>query len=153
MIADALDTKFLGVCGCVKIMSEVQGRRFSIDVFAHHGLGGGGRLEGSSINTVARLKDICIADIYIQGHDHKAWTKKSDIILQPVLNNKTGKLEIKERVSLLARSGSFLRSYMPGEASYAVDAGYKPGALGAPEIHINPMREGTRLNVEITGTA
>ena len=67
-----LGTKFLGVCSFIRLSVLLKDRpacRHCIDIFAHHGLGGG-RLAGSTFNTVERMQSVAEADIYLMGHDH-----------------------------------------------------------------------------------
>jgi hypothetical protein len=152
-LANLLGVPFLGVCAVIRLALDSHGKRTAVDIFAHHGTGGNGYTEGNSINQVARLRSIVIADIYIEGHDHDKWTKPGKPILVPSLNHKTGELEIRERVPLLVRSGSFLKAYEPNARSYIVDTARTPCQLGTVEIQIRLKRSATTISYEIKGVA
>ena len=156
-LANLLDVPFLGVCAVIRLQVNYQGKCLSIDIFAHHGTGGGGTTEGNSINQVAKLRQWIEADIYIEGHDHDRWCKPGKPRLIPTLNGKTGSLEVKERPTMLARSGSFLKAYEPGASSYIADAAKGPCQLGAVEIQVRlrrPSQDGGRaLAFDFRGVA
>lgn len=153
-LANLLGVPFLGVCTVIHLQLDTHGKRTAVDIFAHHGRGGGGKTEGNSINQVADMRRFLAADIYIEGHDHDFWTKPGKPLLVPVLNHKTGELEIKERVPLLARSGSFLKAYEPDTRSYIVDGIRPPCGLGTVEILIYLKRESNgAISYKIKGVA
>jgi len=152
-LAALMGVPFLGVCAVIRLSIDYQGKRTAVDVFVHHGRGGGGRTEGNSINQVADLRRFLQADIYIEGHDHESWCKPAKPMLVPCFNNKTGELEIKERRSLLARSGSFLKAYEPNTRSYIVDGARAPCQLGTVEILIQLQRTGDSISVDLRGVA
>ena len=62
-----------------------------------------------------------------------------------------------ERTPWLGRTGSFLKAYESGKASYNVDAGRSPCALGWIEFEITPVRvrmgKEDRIELRIRGTA
>lgn len=153
-LANLLDAPFLGVCGLIRLQIECHGKRCSVDIFAHHGRGGGGYTEGNSINQVAKIRQWMQADIYIEGHDHDRWTKPGKPYLVPFLDNKTNTLHVRERPTLLARSGSFLKAYEPGARSYIVDKALGPCQLGAIEIQIHLKRDKERgFTFDLKGVA
>lgn len=154
-LANLMGVPFLGVCAVIRLQILYQGARCSLDIFAHHGRGGGGFTEGNSINQVAKLRGFMQADIYIEGHDHDRWTKPGKPNLVPSMNCKTGKLEVKERPTMLVRSGSFLKAYEPGTRSYIVDTGRGPCQLGTVEIQLWPRRPktGGGFHIEMKGVA
>ena len=79
------------------------------------------------------------ADIVLMGHDHQRGVR-----MCPVLDCEKGPgdhWKIKERNVVIARTGSFLKSYEPGKASYSVDALMNPASIGALKIILRPMRK------------
>ena len=149
IMAAALGTKFLGVCSFIRlsIRFKNRGTKKSLDIFAHHGKGGGG-LPGSTFNTLEKMSSTAVADFYLMGHDHKKGCIPSTPRL--VLNSSGGKeLTVQERTPWLGRTGSFLRAYENGRVSYNVDAGRSPSTLGWIEFEIIPRRNCKKDNDEI----
>jgi hypothetical protein len=141
IMAAALGTKYLGVCSFIRLSICLKNRNRttrSLDIFAHHGKGGGG-LPGSTFNTLEKMSTTAVADFYLMGHDHK----KGCIPSTPRLFlNGSGVKEVNvlERTPWLGRTGSFLRAYQSGRVSYNVDAGRSPSTLGWIEFEITPRR-------------
>lgn len=135
-----LDCKFLGVAAFVRLYINIYGRQHALDFFLHHGTSGG-KSKGASINSVDKLREIAIADIYAMGHNHDKGVVPAYPKLYLAHNSRSG-LEIKDRQSWLIRSGSFLKAYEPGRVSYNVDAARGPCALGHVELHVTPMCKG-----------
>lgn len=139
LLADYLGATFLGVASFVRLSFVPKKRgnmRRSLDLFLHHGKGSG-RLAGGTINSVEKMMDIAEADIYICGHDHQKGVRPVEKLR--LLGGK-GSLRLSKRKILLARSGSFLKGYVPGEASYIVDSAARPTELGVTKIEITPRR-------------
>ena len=140
IIAKALEAKFLGGLGCVRIVLSQGGRFVNVDVVATHGKAGG-QTAGSTVTQVDKLRSIFPGgDIYIMGHDHErgVWPK-STLILQN--DGHRGKLVLKQKRQLLCRSGSFLRGYVDGEDSYVSDKLLRPCELGAIKLEVKVKRE------------
>jgi len=159
VLAAALNTKFLGVCSFIRLSFRFKNRghcRQSLDIFAHHGKGGGS-LPGSTFNTLEKMATTAMADFYLMGHDHKKGCIPSTPRL--VLNSKgtDAELIVRERVPWLGRTGSFLKSYENGKVSYNVDAGRSPSTLGWIEFEITPRRnqknDDDAIEFQIRGTA
>ena len=146
---------YLGVNGFVRLsFSQIKrpNSRFSIDIFAHHGRGAA-RLIGSSLNNVEQMVSTAEADIYCMGHDHKLNAAK---ISRLHLVNGGDKLQLKDKTMLLARSGSFLRGYIPDHQSYVVRGAMKPAEIGYLKITLTPQRikkankESYNVKIEVT---
>lgn len=110
-----------------------------VDIVLCHGKAGG-KLLGSSINQIEDLRPIFPnADIYIMGHDHR----RAAI---PVEYLKCKKVHTKKEMQLqaceywLARSGSFLRGYVPNKQSYVVKGLLRPTSLGVVEFEVSFKR-------------
>lgn len=163
VLAAALHTKFLGVCSFIRLSLRLRGpsgyvrkSNHSLDIFAHHGKGGG-QLPGSTFNTIEKMQHAADADFYLMGHDHKKGCIPSTPRLQLTSTGPKGELTVRERTPWLGRTGSFLKAYEPGRVSYNVDAGRAPCALGWIEFEITPVRrcvgEVDRIEFNIRGTA
>ena len=156
VIASALGGKYLGVCGFIRLSISLKGKstQLSLDVFAHHGKGGG-VTPGGNFNTIEKMSNTADADIYLMGHTHGKGCIPSTprIKLVRSLNG----VEVKERTPWLGRTGSYLKAYESGKASYNVDAGRSACALGWIEFEVTPVRTriGNKDTIElrIRGTA
>ena len=141
LMCTALDTTYLGYSSFIRLVFVDQSkgkRRAAIDIWAHHGQGGGGKLLGGSVNSVQHMAEIAEADIYLSGHDHKKWAAlKSKLTLT---DGGRGVIRLKHKKILLGRTGSFLKGYEPGEESYVARAGMSPTDLGVIKIELTPKR-------------
>ena len=133
MLCDLMGCKFLGVSSLTRLSVECGGRNTTFDIFAHHGMGGA-RLFGGSINRVDQMREFAEANLFIMGHDHQ----RGIVPARPVIRlvNDHGKMIVKEKKQSLARSGSFLAAYNPGERNYNVDACRAPCSLGHVELEL-----------------
>ena len=136
-MCNILRCRYLGVNTFTRLsFASKTKRNCSIDIFAHHGKGAS-RLIGGSLNTVEQMIGTAEADIYLMAHDHKLNTGKvSRLHLQFGSNG----LILKDKTMLLARSGSFLRSYMPEHQSYVVKKALRPAEIGFLKIILTPTR-------------
>lgn len=145
LLAEKLGTTYLGVSAFIRLrLITPHGSRHSVDIWAHHGKGAA-RLAGGSINRVQQMAETAEADIYLMGHDHK-----KTISFIPRLRLQEGArantIKLKQRKILLARTGSFLRGYTPGHASYIVDGAMSPTDLGVVKIELTVKRRQHREN-------
>jgi hypothetical protein len=143
VLADALDTRFLGVSSLIRIaVKRPNGNTVvNFDIFAHHGKGGGST-AGGTFNTIEKMAATAEADLYLMGHDHKKGCVPGHtrIRLTSSPSSRTG-LDIIEHTTWLGRTGSFLKAYEDGRVSYNVDAGRSACSLGWIELDITFVRE------------
>ncbi len=157
LLAAALQTKFLGVCSLIRLSISFKGKntRASLDIFAHHGKGGGST-PGAQFNTIEKMLNSADADIYLMGHTHGKGCIPSSPRIK-LVDDKKGGVIVRERTPWLGRTGSFLKAYESGKASYNVDAGRSPCALGWIEFEITPVRvragDEDRIELRIRGTS
>lgn len=133
-ICEKLGVPFLGVACLMRLQLSCHGSVASQDVFLHHGKGGGAT-KGASLNTVDKMRNVARASIYCQGHNHDrgAW---------PVTTVRLDQnMKIVEEEQYLCRTGSFLKAYEPGSASYNVDACRAPSSLGWISLDLQMHRE------------
>lgn len=159
VLAAQLGTKFLGVCSFIRLSLRFRDRpdkRLSLDIFAHHGKGGGS-LPGSTFNTLEKMSTTAVADFYLMGHDHKKGCIPSTPRLVLNSSGASGELTVRERTPWLGRTGSFLKAYENGRVSYNVDAARSPASLGWIEFEITPRRTQSggddRVEFSIRGTS
>lgn len=157
LLAHQLGCRFLGVSTLLRIHFNFGNKRTAdLDIFAHHGKGGGG-LPGSQFNTIEKMAQTAEADIYLMGHTHAKGCIPSSPRLR--LSNTARKpyVTLDERTPWLGRTGSFLKSYEPDRVSYNVDAGRSACALGWIEFEItyNRLRKDDedRVVCQIRGTS
>ena len=140
LLAEKLQTTYLGVSSFIRLRIHTKGgENFSVDIWAHHGKGAS-RLAGGSINRVQQMAEAAEADIYLMGHDHK---KSAAFIsrLRLAEVGQGGGVRLKQRKVVLARTGSFLKGYCEGHASYVADGAMSPTDLGVIKIELTPRRE------------
>jgi len=144
-MCDILGAKYLGVNAFIRLTlrqtSAKSKHSCSVDIWAHHGKGAA-RLAGGSLNTVEAMVNASESDIYLMGHDHKKSVAYATRLYLGESNRGVPKL--KERKILLARTGSFLRGYVPGKVSYVADRALSPSNLGTIKIELTPRRHGER---------
>lgn len=132
-LAEALCCKYLGVCSLIRLSFDMGGRRHTLDIFAHHGVGAA-RLTGGSLNRVAQVFEGVDADVAVFGHDHKRGAMPTAPRIY-LASTRTG-LKVRQRETWAVRSGSYLASYRDGEVNYNVDACRSPSSLGHVEMRV-----------------
>lgn len=141
ILAARLGTKFLGVCSFIRLSFRFgkHQSKASLDIFAHHGKGGGST-PGAQFNTIEKMLSTADADFYLMGHTHGKGCIPSTPRLKLTSTGNNAELCVRERTPWLGRTGSFLKAYEPGRVSYNVDAGRSPCSLGWIEFEITPVR-------------
>lgn len=138
-LAERLGTEYLGwLCVYAMTFHLAQGSSRTVYIVGCHGKAGG-KLAGTSISQVDDLKKVFpFADIFVMGHDHQrgAWPTTT---LSPVHGNYS--FRMKEHRQYLVRSGSFLKSYEPGESQYTTSRLLRPADLGVVKMSISFHRD------------
>lgn len=152
-MAALLQVPYLGVAALCGLSIQSSTSVASVDIYAHHGLGGAGTV-GGSINRVAKMAEHADARIYLMGHTHD----RGIMPLQSRMRRVPGKFRVREETRFAGRTGSFLKAYEHGQSSYNVDAGRAPANLGWIHFDLSLRRltadDGEReLTVEIKGVA
>ena len=137
-LAQKMKCKYLGVSSFVRLtFRKKDGHQANnnIDIWAHHGKGGA-RKVGGSLNRVEDMLMAANADIYLMGHDHK----KSCSYVPTMELSKGGhkSLLLHQKKKLIARTGSFLKGYVPEKKSYVADMALNPTDLGVIKIELTP---------------
>jgi len=123
----------LGVIAFIKLnFWYCKKRRGSIDIVAWHGNTGGGYTVGASFNILQRVSAWSGADIVMSGHDHK----KGVLSESKFAGTKDG--HILDRRVLLAKTGSYLRTYVAGEETYFAPRAAFPLEIGSITIEMTP---------------
>lgn len=137
-LAEYLGCKYLGVSSFIRLSlgTAAHGAAMAVDIWAHHGMGAS-RLLGGSLNRVQQMAEAAEADIYLMGHDHK-----KSVASTTRLKLKQGRgFRLTHRKMLLCRTGSFLKGYVEGQASYIADRAMSPTDLGVVKIELTPRRK------------
>lgn len=133
-MCEKLKCAYLGGSSFIRIQICLdKHKRMAVDIFAHHGLGGG-VTGGASINTVERMANVAEADIYLMAHDHKKWGFKSSRLR---LTHGSG-ITVQDRQLIFGRTGSFLKAYEPNTYGYVSDKCMRPSDIGHIEIMLLP---------------
>jgi hypothetical protein len=145
LLSGLLATKYLGCSAFIRVYlvqmplnGKKSGKSVHVDIWAHHGMGAA-RLVGGSLNRVQQMEEAASADIYLMGHDHK---KSVGTKTRLKLKHTSNSLRLSHQKVLIARTGSFLRGYVPGQSSYVADGAMSPTDLGVVKIELTPRRVG-----------
>lgn len=134
-----LKCKYLGCPSFVHLQIKNDAKdktTFLRSIFMHHGLGGGGRTAGITLNQIGYMAQVAEADIYIMGHDHKfAFSKQPRL----VPGNQFGR-PARYRDMLFLRVGGYQKSYESGMNSFASERLMTPTSFGSPYIIMTPLR-------------
>lgn len=138
-LASKVKAPYVGGCGYLGVNLDIGGRKsHTLRIFVHHGIGGA-RTAGSSFNSLEMAAGYFPdANVVLMGHNHKAGA-----ITLPSLNfdhGMGGKWRIKAFDRIIARTGSYLKSYEAGTKNYAHDALYRPSTLGGIELLVTVAR-------------
>lgn len=137
-----LNCKYLGISSFVRLVFRASGGRSTkIDIFAHHGKGGAGRMVGSDLNHIQAMSDIADAQILLMGHTHK---KGIAMKTRLSLSDYRGDLKVTHQKILMCRTGSFLKGWEPNAPSYVAKACMTPTDLGLCYIKLILKREATK---------
>lgn len=106
-------------------------------IFMHHGLSGGGRTPGITLNQIGHMTSIAEADIFVMAHDHQIAFKKESRLVGP---HRFG-LPVRSRDMVFLRTGGYQKSYENGMNSFASERLMKPSTFGSPYIILTPIRK------------
>jgi len=113
---------------------------FNVYLILCHGKAGGGKTAGNTVNQVDWMRQIFPAGhMYIQGHDHERWARPVSVLVPSTAG--TGGVKLRQLRQYLCRSGSFLKGYVDGEASYTVGGLFRPSDLGSIQLIISFHRD------------
>lgn len=137
-----LDRKaVLGTSGLVRLQFMLYGKvEWSLDLFLHHGSGGGGRKSGGALSRLEELPLAINADIFAIGHTHKKFAKIQERV---TVNNKN---KLTHKPIILINTGAFSRGITDNESGgYAERSLMYPQALGPVELLIYPEKKEVKL--------
>jgi hypothetical protein len=103
-----------------------------LDIYCHHGWFAG-RKAGAKVNNLHDLFGSWDADIIAVGHGHERLIAPPFITMRM---NQTGQIEERRRYALM--TGSYMRSHVVGNTSYASAKGFRPTDIGAVKLTFAP---------------
>jgi hypothetical protein len=134
MLAKLLDAKPLGVVAAIRLGIILPGKKaMCYDIWAHHGRGGG-RLAGSTLNSIEAWANGLDGDLILMGHDHKK--AAASTIRLSMSGRGADDMDVVQRETWLCRTGSFLKGYEKGKPSYIAERALRPVSLGTIEVNI-----------------
>lgn len=138
MMCEYLKCQYLGISSFVRLeLEEKNHNGGSVDIWAHHGMGGGKR-AGASLNGVEDMMRVAEADIFMCGHDHR---KLASLTTRLKLVGYGPTMRLVDRKILLVRTGSFQKGYVPGRANFVSSGGMAPTDLGTAKIELTLKRK------------
>jgi len=152
-VAQAMNAPFLGSCAFVRLRFVGFGKnnRRTCTIWFHHGAGGGIKAS-APLNKLENVIQAFDADVYLIGHAHK----KVSAIMNQIFMTRKAPYKLGHRTQIIACTGGYLRSYMPGSkvgtilrGGYAERGMMTPTELGGVQIHVTPVREGLDLKVTL----
>lgn len=114
-------------------------------IYGHHGHGTG-RKVGSSTNRLVDGITSYDADVHLMGHDHQKLGKR---YIRLGVTSK-GNCKLVHKPVVLARTGSFLKTCVVGDTTYAEKAGYPPNDLGVVRIDVRFVGEEKEMDIHIS---
>jgi hypothetical protein len=130
-LAGMLDAAYLGACAFLRVVFRRAKTTSTVplDLFLHHGKGGGGKKATGKFHAVEDMAGFADADIYLMGDNHARGCFPLNDRLRLAGAGPSG-LRVKAKRSWIGRTGAFLKSYEPGNRNYVVDACMSPSNLG-----------------------
>lgn len=109
------------------------GDRFPIQIYAHHGHGGG-RKGGAKVNRIHDMGADYFANVYLMGHTHeRGW-----VFNKPMLDMHHKEERLIQRERLYGYTGSYLKTCQQNVSGYAEKAGFPPTSLGGISFKVKP---------------
>ena len=119
------------------------GKIRKVDIYQHHGFGGGSRTAGGNITKFDKHSAGYDADIYLYGHVHQSHFDGNRTVLS--LDRNAGLIS-KQR--WLCICGTYLKTLSDNyNVTYSEAKGYHPTTIGGLTIHITPEEKGCHIYV------
>ena len=146
-VCNTLNVPYLGYSFLYRLTVRKKSRdtQKNVVIYGHHGFGAS-RKGGAAMN---RREDILCkydADIVLMGHDHHKFGRR----LIRISMTGHGKPRLVHKPVIIAATGSFLKTCIEGETTYAEKAGYPPNDLGVIRIDIDIVGESKDLDMHIS---
>jgi len=132
LICEDLEIPYLKNAAYTRIKYNAYGKTCSTLVYMVHGFSSG-RQRGSRVNSLESLSNAHRADIYVSGHTHDMFVTSALVDTMSEGGNYI------QKMLYFGNTGTFLRSYVQGQTSYAEAQGYRPNKVGYLESAFNPV--------------
>jgi len=159
-LATELNTRYLGYCCFLDLhfvrvprwrkppmllplgqLAPPGGPHWSVRIFAHHG-SGFAQTPGGKLNKLIQFMDYFQADLTIIAHIHDQNAKR---LVRLRANEDCEELVEIPQVGMV--TGTYLRTYATGEASYGEKRGFRPVPLGAVSAKFRPDKKELRVEI------
>ncbi len=145
MVCEHLGIRDLSYCALVRLTFVWRRRthagHHAVDVLLHHGWGGG-RTDSADVGRFNDLLRDYDADWYIAGHTHRYYAVKA---LRHYLHPQ--RAELRSKIMLYGRSGTFLKTVAAGKAGYAERTALHPVHTGCLRVTYNPEAQNVIVHV------
>lgn len=141
-LCSVLGCNYLGYSGFVGLRFEyksgdTRGNVKFMDIYYHHGFGGGSRTEGADITKYWRHAKNFEANVFLYGHTHKLLSDS-----KPHLSRGKNNKLISKGLHL-AVCGTYLKTFSNDtDTTYSEVAGYPPVPVGSPIMKVRPLAHG-----------
>ncbi len=144
-ICKSLNVPFLGYSFIYKLglKKKNNGTRRTIDIYGHHGWSSC-RTSGGSLNQLERTLGEFDVDMVLMGHDHQKVGKR---IPRMRCNDN---MRMVARPIVLARTGSFLKTYIEGDTTYSERKAYRTTDLGVVRIDIRFQGDNKDIDIHVS---
>ena len=122
-------------------MISLENNSWALDIFAHHGWGGG-RLAGAKALKLERALARYQAHIVLDGHWHTRQVVPGANIS---LNRPGTKVRRTDRIGVV--TGHWMDGYKHNTDTYVQVAGYPPSPIGCPIVEFRPADKSIRISV------
>lgn len=151
-VVQELETKDLGYMALVRFQfvrrtprngetgNRKSGQYATFDVALHHGWGGGSS-DGADVAKLDILLRDYSVDWAIAGHTHRYWASKS---VRHFLDQRGN---LGTRITMKARSGTFLKTVKQGRMSYSERGAMRPIMTGALCVTVSPHLNDFEVNI------
>jgi hypothetical protein len=106
-------------------------RPVSYSLYVTHGVGGG-RTDGAKLNNVTRLREIVVADMYVQGHQHDQLIKPKTVY---EWSNDHRSIIERQQYCIVTPGGLMRTDH--GLQGYACDLAYPPTSCELPVVTLD----------------
>lgn len=146
-ICKELNVPYLGYSFFYRLTVKKKSRQKTknVIIYGHHGWGSS-RRGGYAMNKRELIMEQYDADIVLFGHDHHKFGRR--FIRLGVTSN--GETKIIKKPVIIAATGSYLKTIVHGDTTYAEKAGYPPNDIGVVRIDIDLQGRDGDLDMHIS---
>lgn len=146
-ICRELKTPYLGYSFLYRwrIKKASDNTRRNVIIYGHHGFGAS-RKGGAAMNKREDILCKYDADVILCGHDHHKMGRR--LIRLGITSN--GEPKIIHKPVIIAATGSFMKTCIQGDTTYAEMAGYPPNDIGVVKITMDIVGKDHNLDIHVS---